>query len=115
MLVCDALNAFSTSLRRNAFSSSFDLLGSPRGCGIATAGTIRLAPTVLEMGTMLQMCTVGIPALSISFAIVAPQRVQVPQVELMMTASTPSRVRSLAISRANFMAFATDVPFPTVA
>jgi len=82
---------------------------------MATAGTILLAPTVLEIGTMLQMCTVKIPALSISFAIVAPQRVQVPQVELMMTASTPSLVRSFAISRANFTAFATEVPLPTVA
>ena len=31
-----------------------------------------------------------IPALSISFTIVAPQRVQVPQVEVKITASTPS-------------------------
>jgi hypothetical protein len=82
---------------------------------MATAGTIRLAPTVLEMGTILQICTVGIPARSISFAIVAPQRVQVPQVELIMTAWTPSLTRSLAISRANSLALATAVPLPTVA
>jgi hypothetical protein len=82
---------------------------------MATAGTILLAPTVLEMGTMLQICTVGIPARSISFAIVAPQRVQVPQVELRMTAWTPLLMSSLAISRAKSRALATAVPFPTVA
>lgn len=82
---------------------------------MATAGTILFAPTVLEIGTMLQMCTTGIPALSISFAIVAPQRVHDPQVELRITAFTPSRIRSSAISCANFLALATEVPFPTVA
>jgi hypothetical protein len=82
---------------------------------MAMAGTIRFAPTVREMGTMLQTCATGIPALSSSLAIVAPQRVQDPQVELMMTACTPSRTRSFAISWANFLALATDVPFPTVA
>jgi hypothetical protein len=82
---------------------------------MATAGTILLAPTVLDMGTMLQICTAKIPALSISFAIVAPQRVHDPQVELMMTALTPSLIKSFAISSANPLAFATEVPFPTVA
>lgn len=82
---------------------------------MAMAGTIRFAPTVLEIGTMVQIWTAGIPALSISLAIVAPQRVQVPQVEVMITACTPSLTSSLAISRAKRPAFATDVPFPTVA
>lgn len=82
---------------------------------MAMAGTILLAPTVLEMGTIVHTCTAGIPALSISFAIVAPQRVHVPQVELRMTAWTPSRMRSLAISWANPFALATAVPLPTVA
>lgn len=82
---------------------------------MAMAGTMRFAPTVLDMGTILQMWTAGIPALSISLAIVAPQRVQVPHVEVMMTAWTPSLTRSFAISSANRRAFATDVPFPTVA
>jgi hypothetical protein len=82
---------------------------------MAMAGIILFAPTVFEIGTMLQMWTTGMPALSISFAIVAPQRVQEPQVELMMTAITPSRTRSLTISWANCLALATEVPFPTVA
>ena len=80
-----------------------------------TAGMILFAPTVLEMGTMVQIWTVRIPSLSISFVIVAPQRVQDPQVELMMTALTPSFTRSFAISRAKALALATEVPFPTVA
>ena len=82
---------------------------------MATAGIIRLAPTVCEIGTMVQMWTAKMPSLSISFAIVAPQRVQEPQVELMMTAFTPSCLRFSAISRANSLALETVVPFPTVA
>ena len=55
------------------------------------------------------------PALSISFTIVAPQRVQVPQVEVRITASTPSAFNFCEYSAANAFADATDVPFPTVA
>ena len=51
-------------------------------------GTIRFAPTVREIGVTVHMCTTGKPALSISFTIVAPQRVQVPQVEVSITAET---------------------------
>jgi len=40
---------------------------------------------------------VGIPALSISFASVAPQRVLVPQVEVRITPDTPSALRLSAI------------------
>ncbi len=82
---------------------------------MATAGMILLAPTVCEIGTIAQMWAVTMPAFSISLAIVAPQRVHEPQVELMMTACTPSRSRSCAISRANLLALETVVPFPTVA
>ena len=57
-----------------------------RGWGIAMVGTIRLAPTVMEIGVTVHICTTGIPARSISFTIVAPQRVQVPQVLVMITA-----------------------------
>jgi hypothetical protein len=48
-------------------------------------GMIRLAPTVKEIGTMEHIWTTKIPARSISLQIVAPQRVQVPQVEVRMT------------------------------
>ena len=77
-------------------------------------GTILLAPTVIEMGVTVHICTTGMPALSISFTIVAPQRVQVPQVEVMMTAFTPACRSFCAYSAANFFALATDVPLPTV-
>ena len=78
-------------------------------------GTILLAPTVSEMGTTVHMCTTGIPARSISFTIVAPQRVQVPQVLVSMTPCTSASTSSFAIAAAYFLALATDVPLPTVA
>jgi len=81
---------------------------------MAIVGTILLAPTVSEMGTTVHKCTTGIPARSISLTIVAPQRVQVPQVDVRITAVMPSATKSLLISWANFFADATAVPFPTV-
>ena len=78
------------------------------------AGTIRFAPTVLLIGTTVQMWTIGRPTRSISFTIVAPQRVQVPQVEVMMTASTPSSFIFAAYSSAKAFELATAVPLPTV-
>lgn len=57
---------------------------------MAMVGTILLAPTVMEIGVTVHIWTTGMPALSISLTIVAPQRVQVPQVEVMITASTPA-------------------------
>ena len=88
--------------------------GFPNGCGIAIVGTILLAPTVIEIGVTVHACTTGIPALSISFTIVAPQRVQVPQVEVKITASTPFTFSFWLNSSANALEEATAVPFPTV-
>ena len=82
---------------------------------MAMVGMIRLAPTVLEMVVMEQQWATAIPARSISLAIVAPQRVQVPHVEVRMTASTPSAVKRAAISFPNRTPLATEVAFPTVA
>jgi len=56
----------------------------------------------------------GRPAVSISFTIVVPQRVQVPQVEVMITQSTPSAFILAAYSSANFLEERTAVPLPTV-
>ncbi len=81
---------------------------------MAIAGTILFAPTVIEIGVTVHTWTTGMPALSISFTIVAPQRVQVPQVEVRITASTPASFSLGAYSSANFFAEATAVPFPTV-
>jgi hypothetical protein len=53
---------------------------------MAMLGTMRLAPTVCEIGTIEQMWAVGMPACSSSLTIVAPQRVQVPHVEVRITA-----------------------------
>jgi hypothetical protein len=113
--VAKARRARSTKLLRNAFSSSGVNVGFPNGCGIATVGTIRFAPTVLLIGTMVHICTTGNPARSISLTIAAPQRVQVPHVEVRITASTPAARRSSAMLRPYLAALATAVPFPTVA
>jgi len=82
---------------------------------MATAGTIRFAPTVREIGTIVQTCAAGIPALSISLTIVAPQRVQVPHVEVTTTACTPTLTSMAAISSPKRTARRTDVALPTVA
>lgn len=81
---------------------------------MAIVGMILFAPTVIEIGVTVHRCITGIPARSISFTIVAPQRVQVPQVDVRRTASTPSATSLFAISSANFLAEATAVPFPVV-
>lgn len=52
-----------------------------------TPGTTLLAPTDIEIGVTVHICTIGIPAASIRFTIVAPQRVQVPQVEVRIAPS----------------------------
>ena len=82
---------------------------------MATLGTIRFAPTVFEIGTIEQTCAQGSPARSISLQSVAPQRVQVPHVEVRMTACTPSASSRSAISRPKRRARATSVALPTVA
>ena len=68
-------------------------------------GTILFDPTLLATGIKLHICTTGNPARSISFTIVAPQRVQVPQVDTNITPSTfPSfkySIISLAILAAS--------------
>ena len=71
-------------------------------------------PTVVATGIKLHICTIGIPALSISFTIVAPQRVQVPQVEVSITPSTPASFNSFPISSPKTMEFPTAVPVPVV-
>lgn len=111
---CRAPSAFLTRLRRSRLSSSLGNAGFPNGCGIATAGTIRLAPTVREMGTIEARCATGNPARSISLTSVAPQRVSVPQVEVRITPSTPADFNSAAIAFPNLSELATEVALPTV-
>lgn len=47
---------------------------------------IRLDPTDFAISVTAQIWVTGMPARSISFAIVAPQRVLVPQVEVRIAA-----------------------------
>lgn len=81
---------------------------------MAMVGTILFAPTVREIGVIVHIWTTGSPARSISFTIVAPQRVQVPHVDVRITASTPSFLSFAAISVENCLADATAVPLPVV-
>ena len=77
-------------------------------------GTILFAPTDSEIVVMVAICTMGMPYLSISFTIVAPQRVQVPQVEVRITPSTPAAFNSAPIWVPNSLALLTAVPVPVV-
>ena len=81
---------------------------------IPAAGTMRLAPTITATGVMVETCAVGRPARSSSFAIAAPQRVLVPQVEVRITASTPAARSCSAISRPMRSLWASVVATPTV-
>lgn len=76
---------------------------------------MRFAPTVREMGTIEHTCAVGIPARSSSLTSVAPQRVQVPHVEVKITACTFASRRVVATSAPKARARATEVALPTVA
>ncbi|BDF69433.1 hypothetical protein CE91St40_04140 [Oscillospiraceae bacterium] len=76
--------------------------------------TMRLAPTVWAMGTMVQICTQGMPQRSNSLASVAPQRVPVPHVEVSTTACTWAARSRAAISAPKAWAFFRLVPLPLV-
>lgn len=81
---------------------------------MAIAGTILFAPTDMEIGVTVQICTAGMPTESISFTIAAPQRVHVPQADVRIAPSTFASKSSLAISKPNFKAFFVAIPFPEV-
>ena len=53
--VSRAFRAFSTRPLLRAFSSSWDSSGLPSGWGMAMVGTIRLAPTVMEIGVTVHI------------------------------------------------------------
>ena len=106
--------AASTISRLLATSFSGRSCGFPVGYGIASAPEIRAAPTVREIGVTVQIWAAGIPAFSICFTIVAPQRVQVPHVLVRITPSTPAFFSTAPISRPILVASATEVEFPVV-
>ena len=63
-----------------------------------TPGTTLFAPKDMEIGVTEHRCTIGIPAASICFTIVAPQRVQVPHVDVSIAPCIFSRFSSSAIA-----------------
>ena len=96
------------------WSLSTDSSGSPQTCSTLTPRTTRCVPTDRGIiGTAL-ICATGMLARSSSFAIVAPQRLQLPQVATSKTASTPVSLSSAVISSPIFRAAVTAMPFPAV-
>ena len=77
---------------------------------------MRLAPTEAAMEVRVQISAAGMPALSNSLTIVAPQRVPVPQVEVKITPTLPLNrdLMSWAISRPKRVALSTVVALPAV-
>ena len=75
---------------------------------------IRLLPKVSAIGSMAVMCAQGMPERSTSLVIAAPQRVQDPQVETIMAASTPASFSMEAMSRPKASPLINDAPVPAV-
>ena len=109
-----ASRAFSTIRVATFASSSADSLGSPHTCSTLTPRTTRLTPAARGIAGMALMRAVVIPAFSSSLEIVAPQRLQLPQVATIRAAATPLAVNSPAISAPMRLALVTEVPLPTV-
>lgn len=78
------------------------------------ARKMRLAPTASATEVMAVITTAGNPARSISFASVAPQRVPVPQVAVMITPSMPFDFISSAMDCPILVALLIAMPQPTV-
>ncbi len=81
--------AFWTYFRLKTFSSAELSDGLPTGQVIANPLRIREEPTDFAISTTAQICVTGIPTRSISFTIVDPQRVLVPQVDVRIAALIP--------------------------
>lgn len=109
-----ALSAASTIWRRSCRSRSGGSSGSPSGWRIALAGMILEAQNAIGIAGIAENITVGRPNRSSSRAIVAPQRLQVPQVAVRMTAWTPAASNSSPISRPKRRARSMGAPAPTV-
>lgn len=99
---------------RQARSCAGSLVGSPVGWGIRPALTMRFAPTDRATDVIDVMTTAGSPARSISLTSVAPQRVPVPQVAVMIMPSMPLAFISWAMACPMAVALATGMPQPTV-
>ena len=109
-----AKSAFSKILCLKTFSLSGGRLGSPDGAVKSPPNTILLAPTLNAMEVKAVTTALGIPALSSSFEIVAPQRVQVPQVVVIIAAETPASFKAFAMEAPMEILLSILVPIPQV-
>lgn len=104
----------SASFLRYFTSCSFGRDGLPNTWSTLLPRNIRWEPMPSAILVKLVTCTIGIPALSISFVITAPQRELVPQVLVSMTASIFWSFRLFAISSPNFFPISMGVITPAV-
>jgi len=81
---------------------------------IAKPVTILFTPIPSASGHKAVIRTAGLPCFSISFVIVAPQRVPVPHVEVSIAPSTPCFLNSSAISLPNSLALSIGIAQPDV-
>lgn len=112
--VFNASKAFNKTFFLKCFSRIIGRSGFPVGQIKSPPKTILFAPTDNAIEVKAVITTLGIPALSISFEIVATQRVQVPHVEVSMAAVTPFSFKIAAIPFPMSLLFSTFVPTPQV-
>ena len=112
--VCNILRALSKNFWNTFFSSSLDKFLSPVTYVTFVPLSILFAPTIFATSGNAVICTTGIPALSILAPIVAPQRVEVPQADVNITASTLSSTNLLVISSPIIIDFFIILTFPQV-
>ena len=105
-------SAVCTISRLNAASRSGPSVGSPQTCSMRAPLTTRGAPVVSARLNSAVITATGIPAFSMRLAIVAPQRLQVPQVATSSAPSISSDLRYSAISSPIRMESLTCVPTP---
>ena len=104
--------AVCTISRLNAASRSGPRVGSPQTCSIRAPFTTLGAPVVSARLNSAVMTATGMPAFSMRLAIVAPQRLQVPQVATSRAPSIFSARRYSAMSSPIRMESLTCVPTP---
>lgn len=112
--VSKASSALTTMRRRRAFSWLGGKFGLPTTLVIEYPGTILGTPIISGTSGMAEIMATGIPSPSRILLTVAPQRLQVPQEEVSMTACTLRSFNVSSISMANCSALATGVRLPTV-
>ena len=106
--------AFITVVLRASYSALRSVSGGARGWGMASPWMILLLPKVCAIGSIAVICAQGMPERSISLVIAAPQRVQDPQVETIIAASTPALFSFSAIDRPKASPFNKEAPVPDV-